>query len=56
MRTLFAAAVLFSFLSEPATSGFYTGNDLYVQCTTKSAACLAYVEGTADALAHYRRN
>jgi Rap1a immunity proteins len=51
MRTLIAAAVLLSFLSEPATSAFYTGNDLYVQCTAKSAACIAYVEGTADALA-----
>jgi hypothetical protein len=52
LRALIAAAVLLFFLSQPATSGFYTGNDLYAQCTTKSAACFAYVEGIADAFAH----
>jgi len=52
VRALIAAAVLLSFLSQPATSGFYTGNDLNAQCTAKSAACFAYVEGIADALVH----
>lgn len=52
LRASIAAAVLLFFLSQPATSDFYTGNDLYAQCTAKSAACFAYVEGIADALAH----
>jgi hypothetical protein len=51
-RTLIAAAVLLFPLSQPAISAFYTGNDLYLQCTAKGAACFAYVEGIADALAH----
>ena len=51
LRALIAAAVLLFFLSQPATSGFYTGNDLYAQCIAKSAACFAYVEGIADAFA-----
>ncbi len=51
LRALIAAAVLLFFLSQPATSGFYTGNDLYAQCIAKSAACFAYVEGIAGALA-----
>jgi hypothetical protein len=51
VRGLITAAVLLFFLSQPATSAFYTGNDLNAQCTAKNAACFSYVEGIADALA-----
>ncbi len=50
LGALTAAAVLLFCLSQPATSGFYTGNDLNAQCTAKNAACFAYVEGMADVL------
>ena len=34
------------------STGFFSGNDLYDNCTAQSVACPAYVAGMADALVH----
>jgi hypothetical protein len=54
LRALVVAAVLLwpvSGLSQEL-SGFFSGNDLYNNCTAQSVACPAYVAGMADALVH----